>query len=106
FALIDQDVKRETGLRARLRALPTSFRLAALSAIAVVLTLFELVFNRREDFAAFSPPLFWLIVGVLGGAVVLGVQRVLRGVSSPLGAFAQERKLALGLVILPAVALL
>jgi len=106
FALVDQDVKRETGLRARLRALPTSVRLAALSAIAVALTLFELVFNRREDFAAFSPLLFWLISGSLGVSVVLGVRHVLRGVIAPLGALSQERTWALSLLVLPAVALL
>ncbi len=104
FALVDRDVQREVGLRARLRALPTRVRAGALLGVAVALLVFELLLRRRPDFAEYSPAVFWGVVLVFGGALVLGVRRVTRGPSAALGAEARGRSVAVALLVAPALA--
>lgn len=106
FALLDRDLTREVGLRARLRALPTPVRAGVLLALALALLGFELGFRRRSDFDEFSPLVFWAIVALLVAAILAGVLHLARGVTLPLSAARRERGLALLLLILPAVALL
>jgi hypothetical protein len=106
FTLVDQDVKRETGLRARLRALPTRVRAGVLVALALALLAFELGLRRRADFAEFSPLVFWGVVMLLVAAILAGVLHLARGAMAPLGSERRERGIALLLLILPAVALL
>ncbi len=104
FALVDREVQREVGLRARLRALPTRVRAGALLGVAVGLLLFELLRNRRPDFAQYSPVAFWGVVLAFGVALVVGALRVTRGASAPLGAEAHARSVAVALLAAPALA--
>lgn len=106
FALLERDVQRETGLRARLRALPSRVRAGALVGVAVALLAFELGFRRRADFAAFSPVVFWGVVAALVLGVLVGAVRLTRGAAVPLSSAARERWVAVAFLILPAVALL
>lgn len=104
FALVDRDVQQEVGLRARLRALPTRVRAGALLGVAVALLLFQLLLRRRADFSEYSPAVFWGVVLVFGAALVIGVLRVTRGATAPLGAETQGRALAIALLVAPALA--
>jgi hypothetical protein len=106
FAQVHRDLERESGLRATLRALPSRVRAGALLGVALALLGYELGVNRREDFAQFSPLIFWAVVALLVGAVALGSLRLMRGVNVPLGTTARERGVAVALLVLPAVALL
>ncbi|MDF3066387.1 MAG: hypothetical protein K0R38_1988 [Polyangiaceae bacterium] len=106
FTLVNRDLQRESGLRATLRALPTGARAGGLLSVALALLAYELGFNRREDFAQFSPLVFWAVVALLIGAVALGAVRLLRGANAPLGAAARDRGVAGALLILPAIAAL
>lgn len=106
FALVDAEVKRETGLRAKLRALPSRLRAGALVAVAVSLLGLELGLRRRADFADFSPLIFWGIVVLLIAGVAVGAGRLMRGSSVPLGSAARERSVAAVFLVLPAMALL
>jgi hypothetical protein len=107
FAQVERDLKREVGLRAWLRALPSGARAAALFVSGFALVLFALAFNRRADFASFPPLVFWLVVAVLSGALALGSWRLMRGVALPVRFAAREPRTAASLLLLPvAVALL
>jgi hypothetical protein len=106
FALVDREVSREVGLRARLRALSTRARAGALLAFTAALVLYHLLLRRRFDFAEFSPAVFWGVVMVLGAALVVGTLRVTRGVSAPVSVVAHDRWAALALLVLPALTLL
>jgi hypothetical protein len=107
FAQLSQALSRDAGLRARLRALPTHVRAAALTAVGLVLLASQLIMHRRTDFEAYSPGMFWSIVFVLGGALGLGSLRLMRGASAPLNAADHDRRFTLLLLVLPAfVALL
>ena len=103
FALVERDVSREVGLRARLRALPTPLRAGTLVGVAGALLGFQLLLNRRADFAEYSPFLFWAIAVALLAAVVLGALLVVRGASAPLGSSGRERGVALALLVAPAL---
>jgi hypothetical protein len=107
FAQVERDLKREVGLRAWLRALPSGARAAALFVSGFALVLFALAFSRRADFASFPPLVFWLVVAVLSGALALGSWRLMRGVALPVRFAAREPRTAASLLLLPAaVALL
>ncbi|RYZ05122.1 MAG: DUF1109 family protein [Myxococcales bacterium] len=106
FAAIHRGIERESGLRATLRALPSRVRAGALLGVALALLVYELAFNRREDFAEFSPLVFWAVVALLGAAVAVGALRLMRGATLPVGSAARERGVAAALLVLPAVALL
>jgi hypothetical protein len=106
FALVDRDLKGEVGLRARLRALPTRVRTAALVAVAGSLLVYQLLLHRRPDFAQYSAGIFWGISAAFGLALVVGSLQLLRGASAPLGAQARERRAAFQWLLLPALAAL
>jgi len=107
LALVERDVGREVGLRARLRALPTRLRVGALVGVAGALLGFQLLRHRRPDFAQYSAGVFWALALLLATALALGALRVMRGVSVPLGGAGRDRGVALGLLLAPAfVALL
>lgn len=106
FALVERDVQQETGLRARLRALPSPVRVGGLVSVALALLAFELRFNRRSDFAEFSPEVFWGVALVLAGGLAWGAARLARGPAAPLASAARERWLAVAFLVLPAIAVL
>src|SRR5215217_5677769 len=77
FEHVTRNLERESGLRATLRALPSRIRAGALLAVALALLASELGFQRRADFAEFSPVVFWSVVALLIGAVALGALRLM-----------------------------
>jgi len=101
LAQVEQDVAREVGLRARLRAQPRRVRVAALTSVAVALFVFQLVHNRRGDFAHYSPLLFWCVALALGVALTLSVAVISRGPSAALGSRAREGSAAFLSLMLP-----
>ncbi|HVY29967.1 MAG TPA: hypothetical protein VHB79_25595 [Polyangiaceae bacterium] len=106
FALVDREVQREVGLRARLRALPTRLRAVILGGVALLLAAAHLGLRRRIDFDQYSPAVFWVVAAVLAAAIALGVWRLLRGSTAPLAFVARERSAAFGLLVTPAAAAL
>jgi len=106
FALIERDVARDVGLRARLRALPTGLRSAILVLAAGLLLVSHLVLWPRRNLLAYSPVVFAGALSLLGLAIVLGARALLRGPSAPLRAARVERLLAPGLLAVPALAAL
>ena len=106
FALVERDVSREVGSRARLRALPTGLRAGTLVGLAGALLGFQLLLHRRTDFAEYSAVVFWAIALALAGTLVLGALLVMRGASAPLGPSGRDRRLALVLLLAPALAAL
>ncbi len=106
FTLVEGQLRQETGLRARLRALPTPWRVAAWVAVSGGLLGYHLVFMRRPDFAQFSSAVFWAVVALLGAAIVLGASRVARGPTLPLSSRRRDQAVALALLALPALAML
>ena len=103
FALVERDVTREVGLRARLRALPTRFRAGTLVGVAGALLGFQLLHHRRPDFGEYSPAMFWAIAVALAVALVLGAWRVMRGANAPLDSAVRERGVAVALLLAPVV---
>jgi hypothetical protein len=103
LALVERDVSREVGLRARLRALPSRLRAGTLVGVAGALLGFQLLLRRRPDFAEYSPTVFWGVALALTVAFVLGATRVVRGASAPLRSSGRERVLALALLLAPAL---
>lgn len=105
FARVDQDLKRETGLRASLRALPTRARAVALLAVALVLLVWQLVFHLRPDVSgpsvSYSPVLFWVLASSFAAAFFGGAVWLLRGASAPVRSEARGRAIMLGLLLLP-----
>ena len=104
FARVDQELAREVGLRARLRALPTRTR-ATLLAGVICLTFLgvQLFMGRRGDFGEYSPALFWSVAALLLGALCFGVQRLLRGATAPLHVAGRDGAFAMSLLLLPAL---
>jgi hypothetical protein len=110
FALVDQDVRRETGLRARLRELPTRVRTVALGAVAGALLAWQLLFHLRPDVGGpeptYSHALFWGLALGLMGAFLGGAFWLLRGASAPVRSEGRTRLIMLALLLLPALAAL
>jgi hypothetical protein len=106
FTLVERDVKGEVGLRARLRALPTRGRTAALLGVAGALLGYQLLRHLRPDFAEYSPGVFWGICAAFALALVVGSQQLLRGPSAPLSAASREQRAAFQWLLLPALAAL
>lgn len=106
FALIDQRVKSEVGVRARLRALPSQIRAGVLFAVALALLSLQLKFEPRADLAQVSPWVFWGIVALLLAAILWGAMYLARGARVPLGLQRRARAVALLLLGWPAVVLL
>jgi hypothetical protein len=106
FALVDREVQQEVGPRAAVRAWPTRLRAVILAGVALLLAAAHLGMRRRIDFEDYSPAVFWVVAGLLGAAIGLGVWRLLRGANAPLAFVARERWAALGLLITPAAAAL
>ncbi len=104
--LVESELEQETGVRARLRALPSRLRAGGLVAVAVALLAYELGFRRRPDFAQFSPLIFWAVVALFIAGVMVGTSRLMRGVSVPLASAARESSMAVAFLVLPAIALL
>ncbi|HEY6080772.1 MAG TPA: hypothetical protein VIW29_18280 [Polyangiaceae bacterium] len=84
FEAVSRDLQAETGPRARLRSLATSTRVMALLVLAVTLTAYQLLANRRPDFASYSPGVFWGIATLLFAALAAGAWKLLRGPLTPL----------------------
>ena len=103
FALVERNLQAEVGVRARLRALATPFRTAALLGVAVALVLYQLLQHRRPDFAEYSPAVFWGISGAFGLALVVGSSSLMRGASAPLTRQARQPRAALLWLLLPAL---
>jgi hypothetical protein len=103
FAKLSQDLSQEVGLRARLRALRTDVRATALSALGLALLATQLVLQRRSDFEAYSPAVFWGVVAVLGAMLGFGSLRLMRGTSAPLHAAHRDRAFTALLLVLPAL---
>jgi hypothetical protein len=103
FAKLNQDLSQDVGLRARLRALPTRVRGAALVTLGLLLLASQLVMGRRSDFEAYSPGVFWGVVAVLGAMLGFGSLRLMRGASAPLRAAAGDRSFTALLLVLPAL---
>lgn len=100
FALVERDVKGETGLRARLRALPTRVRATALVGFAGSLSLYQFVVHRRPDY---SP---WVLGGIsaaFGLMLVACSAQLMRGANAPLAASARDRRAAIQWLLLPAL---
>jgi hypothetical protein len=102
FARVDQELSREVGLRARLRAVPTRTRATLLAGvIGLNLLGVQLFMHRRDDFGEYSPALFWLVAALLIGALVFGVQRLLHGANAPLRVAERDGAFAISLLALP-----
>lgn len=106
FALVEKDVKAEVGARARLRALSTSARTAALLVVAALPVLGHLLLDDQKDLGESSPSLFWGVALLFGLGLVAGVRSVLSGVGAPLRSPWRERGLALALLAVPGLAAL
>jgi hypothetical protein len=83
FRSLEQDLKRERGLRAVLRALPSGVRVSLWCGLALALMAFEFAFHRRPDFSAYAPGVFWTIAAALLLGLAIGASRLLRGPSLP-----------------------
>lgn len=104
FARIDQEVSREVGLRARLRALPTRVRGSLLAGgVGLSFLVAQLFMRRRSDLEQYSPGLFWVVVALLVGAVLFGALRLVRGASAPLHVAERDGTFAVALLALPAL---
>jgi hypothetical protein len=104
FAQLDQQLAREVGLRARLRALPTHTRATLLGGVITLTFLgLQLSMNRRADFGQYSPALFWSVAALLVGALCFGVLRLVRGVSAPLRVAERDGAFTISLLALPAL---
>jgi hypothetical protein len=102
FALVERDVKAETGLRARLRALPTPLRLGSLLGVALVVVAGHTLMEPRQALGGpYSPAALWSLLAALLAGLFLGARWLLRGVSAASGG--RERSFALGLLALPAL---
>jgi len=102
FALVERDVSREVGVRARLRALPLRLRAGLLLAVAGALFVVHLRLSTRPDWGQYSAGLFWSVALLLGLALVLGALRVLRGATAPLRSIWSERATVALLLLTPA----
>jgi hypothetical protein len=103
FELVAGDLKREQGLRAKLRALPTRVRAGALVAVGLALLVSQLLWHPRPDLQAYSPVVLALVLALFGAALVLGAVRLTRGLSAPLGSGQGERTLGAALLLVPAL---
>jgi hypothetical protein len=98
---VSSELEREAGLRARVRALPSTTRLVALVGLALALAGYQLLINRRVDFASYSPAVFWSVACVLVASLGWGGWVLLRGTLVPLGA--RRARWAPLLLLLPAL---
>jgi hypothetical protein len=104
FTRVDQQLSRETGPRARLRALPTRTRAALLvGVIGLTFLGVQLFMPRRGDLAEYSWALFWSVALVLVGTLCFGAHRLLRGASAPLHVAQRDGAFAISLLALPAL---
>lgn len=102
FAVVQRDIEAETGLRARLRSLPTSTRLAIVFGTALVIVGWHaLLWPRQPLGGPYSPVALWLLLAALLAALFFGARWLLRGVTS--AASGRERVLALSLLGVPAL---
>jgi hypothetical protein len=106
FRLVERDLGAEQGLRAKLRALPTSVRAGVLLGVAAALLVFQLLLKRRPDLAEYSPVVFGGVLGIFVVALVVGVRRLTRGATAPLASQRTELVVALALLLVPALAAL
>lgn len=103
FALVERDVSREVGVRARLRALPLRVRAGALLGVGAALFCFHLLLSHRADWGQYSPAVFWTVALLLAAVFTLGTFGVLRGATAPLRPLAKERAGAALLLLAPAM---
>jgi hypothetical protein len=83
FRALEQDLTRERGVRAALRALPSGIRVSLWCGSAVALMGYELALHRRPDFSEYAPAVFWMIAAALLLGLAIGASRLLRGLSLP-----------------------
>jgi hypothetical protein len=103
FERVEQDLNREVGVRAWLRALPLRVRAGALLVVAASLFLFHLLLRGRADLGQYSPTVFWSVASLLGLGLAVGAFRVLRGPTAALGSATKDRTLAPLLLLAPAL---
>jgi hypothetical protein len=104
--VIEADLSREVGVRARLRAWPTRLRAALLLGVALTLLLCsQLVLLPRDDFGELGVT-FWVIAGVLVVWLLVGSLWLLDGATAPVSTARLGRGLALVLLLVPAGAAL
>jgi hypothetical protein len=103
FAKIDADLAHDVGLRARLRALPTPVRAAALAVVGLMLPALQLAMHPRSDFGEYSHAVFWAIAALLLAVLAYGALRLARGPSAPLQIAHRDRLFAFLLMGLPAL---
>jgi hypothetical protein len=110
FALVDREVNRETGLRARLRALPTRVRASAMIGVALALVGWQVLFHLSSNSGGpgpnYSPALFWLLAAALVTLFGAGAYWLLRGALAPVRSEASTRLGALALLVAPTLAAL
>jgi len=103
FGLVERDLSRETGLRARLRALPTRARVGSLIAVAAGLVAWQVFFHRRPDVggpgASYSPAVFWGLGLALGTVFLGGAWWLLSGASAPVRSEGSRRLITLALLL-------
>lgn len=104
LASVELSVRAERGVRAWLRALPTRLRAWLLVAGALAPWLAQGLWRPRPEIAAASPALFAVLVAGFGVAIVLGALRLARGLSTPLDAWTNERRLTIASFVVPALA--
>lgn len=103
FQALDQRLAEERGVRASLRAWPTWLRVSLLVGVALLLTGWHLLHDRRIDFGHYSQPLFWALALALLAALAVGVWGLARGVTAPLVADQRLTRRSGLLLLLPAV---
>lgn len=99
---VEADLRREQGLRARLRAWPTWRRAGALVIAGLLLLSSQLVVLPRSDLGEVGAA-FWLVVAVLLAALLWGALWWLRGPRASSGERARAPVIALSLLALPAM---
>jgi hypothetical protein len=100
--IVEGDLRREQGLRARLRALPARWRSGILIGVAAALVAAQLLWHPRPDLNASRPAVVMASL-LLGAALVLGAVRLTRGLNAPLGSGKAEPVLGAALLGVPAL---
>ncbi len=102
FSGVERELQAERGARARLRALPTPLRVAALWGVALLVIALHAGMEPREALGGpYSPVALWTLLAALLVGLFVGVRWLLRGVSSP--SATRGPALALSLLGLPAL---
>lgn len=102
LALVERDVAAETGLRARLRALPTNLRVAGVFSVTLAIVGWHALMRPRPPLGGtYSPAAWWPLLAALLAALFFGSRWLLKGVSSAVSG--RERFSSIALLGLPAL---